>query len=424
MSKEILKTILILSFILHHAFEWFLAYLDEKHMSAEVPDNVRDVYDEKEYRRWISYHRESKRLGMTERIVSFAVGLLMLVMNFHALMFHLFEDKMVFLQYFFVIFLITTIETAISIPFRYFDTFVIEERYRLNKTTVRTFILDSVKSWIIGVLLEYGLIFLIMFLYDRFGDPGLVLICLALILLSLVISLVVVPLMRVFNRFDPLEEGDLKNDLLGLCGKYGVQVKKVVVRDASRRTTRANAFCTGLTKKTIALDDNLVKDYDNDQIVAVFAHEFAHAKYNHVLKSLPFSIAQTVLTIAMLGVIFHISPAFEAFGFEGLNYYFAMTLLTLFTWPLSKALGYISNRISRKHEYEADAFAAREGYGEALISALKKLHRDSLANLNPHPVIVKLEYSHPTLSQRIDAIINWKKNRQSVEEKVRSMPIV
>ena len=108
--------------------------------------------------------------------------------------------------------------------------------------------------------------------------------------------------------------------------------------------------------------------------------------------------------IAMLGVVFHIVPAFEAFGFEGVNYYFALTLLTLFTWPLSRVLEYVSNRISRKHEYEADGFAAKEGYGEALVSALKKLSKDSLSNLNPHPLIVELEYSHPTLSQRIGSI--------------------
>ena len=405
MSREWLRIILILSYILYHAFDWYLDYLDEKHMNAGIPENVRDVYNEEEYRRWIAYHRERKRLGLTESVVSFAVGLLMLVLNFYAFSFGCFGKMQVYLQYFCAIFLITTIETVIGIPFKYHSTFVVEEKYGLNKTTGKTFFLDTLKSWIISAVLEYGLVVIIMFLYERFGDPGLVLICIAFILISLLISLIVVPLMRVFNKFDPLEEGDLKSDLLSLCTKYGVQVKKIVVRDASRRTTRANAFCTGLTKrKTIALDDNLVKEYDNDQIVAVFAHEFAHAKYSHVLKSLPFSIGQTVLMIAMLGVVFHIIPAFEAFGFEGVNYYFAMTLLTLFTWPLFRVLEYAANRISRKHEYEADGFAAKEGYGEALVSALKKLSKDSLSNLNPHPLIVELEYSHPTLSQRIKAI--------------------
>ena len=411
MSNTIIKIILILSFILYHAFDWYLDYLDEKHMSAKIPENVRDVYNEEEYRRWISYHRESKRLGLTESAVSFAVGLLMLTANFYAWTFGCFKGMPVYLQYFWTIFMITTIEIIIGIPFGYYDTFVIEEKYGMNKTTGKTFVLDKIKAWIISVVLEFGLVAVIMFLYERFGDPGLVLICLAFILLSLVISLIVVPLMRVYNKFDPLEEGDLKNALLSLCGRYGIQVKKIVVRDASRRTTRANAFCTGFTKrKTIALDDNLVKDYDNDQIVAVFAHEFAHARYNHILKNMPLSIGQTVLMIAMMGVVFHIRPAFAAFGFDGLNYYFAMTLLTLVSWPLSKVLEYVANKVSRKHEYEADGFAASEGYGEPLISALKKLNKDSLSNLNPHPFIVNLEYSHPTLSQRIASIRKKAKN--------------
>ena len=400
-----IKTLLILSFILYQAFGWFLEYLEERHMNAAIPPNIRDVYNEEEYRRWVAYHKESKRLGLLASAVSFIIELLMLLFCFHAFVFGLFARHAVYLQYFLAVFLFVTIDTLVGIPFRYYDTFVIEEKYGMNRTTKKTFVLDTVKSWIISLVLGFCLVALIMFLYERFGDPGIALICTAFILLSLLISLIVVPLMRIFNKFTPLEDGELKDDLLRLCEKYGVRVKKIVVRDASRRTTRANAFCTGLTKKkTISLDDNLVREYDNEQIVAVFAHEFAHAKFSHVLKSMPFSLAQTVLTIVMLGVIFHIIPAFEAFGFSGVNYYFAMTLLTMFTWPLSKLLGYIANRISRKHEYEADAFAAREGYGAALIFALKKLNKDSLANLNPHPFIVKLEYSHPTLSQRIEAI--------------------
>ena len=405
MSEVIIKTLLILSFILSHAFNLLLDCLDEKHMKAAIPENVRDVYDEEEYRKWIAYHKDGKRLGMTKDAVTFALELLMLLFNFYAAVFALFGQHAVYLQYLLAIVLLVVIETVIGIPFHYYDTFVIEEKYGMNRMTKKTFVLDSVKSFIISLVLGYGLIAIIMFLYDRFGDPGIVLICLAVILISLLIVLVAVPLMRIFNRFDPLEEGDLKNDLLRLCDKYGVHVKKIVVRDASRRTTRANAFCAGLTKrKTISLDDNLVKEYENDQIVAVFAHEFAHAKYRHTLKSLPLSLMQIVLTIVILGAIFHITPVYTAFGFDGLNYYFAMFVLDLFTWPVMKVLEYVSNRISRKHEYEADGFAAREGYGEALISALKKLSKDALSNLNPHPFIVKLSYSHPTLSQRIDAI--------------------
>ena len=400
-----IKIILILSYIVSHLFDWFLDYLDTKHMNAEIPENVRDVYNEAEYRKWIAYHKENKRFALAESFVSFMTGLLMLIFNFHAFSFFLFEGSRLYLQYFCMILLISSVETVTGIPFRYYDTFVIEEKYGMNRTTRKTFIFDTIKQWLISIIVEYGLIVLIMFLYEKFGDPGIALICLAVILISVLISLIVIPLMRVFNKFVPLEDEELKSDLLSLCKKYGVQVKKIVVRDASRRTTRANAFCTGLTRrKTISLDDNLVKDYSNEQIVAVFAHEFAHAKYSHILKSLPFSIAQTVLMIAMLGVIFHIPSAFTAFGFRGINYVFAMTVLSLFTWPVSKILMIISNRISRRHEYEADAFAAKEGYGEALILALKKLSKDALSNLNPHPLIVKLEYSHPTISQRIDAI--------------------
>ena len=244
-----------------------------------------------------------------------------------------------------------------------------------------------------------------MLLYNRFGNFGIIWICLAIVAISLLISAFAMKFLSIFNKFTPLEDGELKTKLLDLCGKYGIKVKKIVVKDASRRTTTANAFCTGLgNTKTISLDDNLIKDYTTDQIVAVFAHEFAHAKFKHMFKSLPFGILRTVLTISALGVLFNISSLYTDFGFTELNYMMAVQCLSYFIWPFSTLLDLVSNKISRDHEYQADAFAAKEGYGEDLISCLKKLCKESLSNINPHPWIVKMDYSHPTLSQRIDAI--------------------
>ena len=214
-------------------------------------------------------------------------------------------------------------------------------------------------------------------------------------------------LLKIFNKFTPLPDGELKDKLTALCEKYDIKVKKIVVRDASRRTTKANAFCTGFGKrKTISLDDNLVNNYTSDQIVAVFAHEFAHAKYKHVLKTLPFGIFKTVLMLAMFIVLLNFESVSLAFGFAERNYFIAFLVIGTIMWPIDVLLDYIGNYLSRKHEYEADAFAAKEGYGDELISALKKLSKESLSNINPHPLIVKLTYSHPTLSERITAISN------------------
>lgn len=255
---------------------------------------------------------------------------------------------MIYLQYLFTLAVFTVISKIVSVPFDHYDTFVIEEKYGMNKTTKKTFVLDVIKEAVLSLIVSYGLLMLIMFLF---------------------------------------------------------KVKKICVKDASRRTTKANAFCTGLTKKkTISLDDNLVNDYTTDQIIAVFAHEFAHARYNHQIKTLPFAFLRTVISVAALGILVNFSEPFTAFGFSDVNYYFAFLLISLISWPVSTVFDLISNHISRKHEYQADGFAAQEGYGTALIEALKKLSKDSLTDLNPHPVVVRMLYSHPTLSQRIDAI--------------------
>ena len=400
-----LKLILIGSFILNKLYDGYLKYLDNSYLEKEPPENVKDVYDENEYKKWLSYQKEGGRIDLISDIVDSLLVLLILILNIHSKVFLLFSGFNVYLQYLFTLIVFSIISAIVSIPFDHYDTFVIEEKYGMNKTTEKTFVLDQIKELFLSLILSYGLLILIMFLFERFGNKGVIFAIIAVIAISVLISLIVIPIMRIFNKFDPLGEGELKEGLLALCEKYGVKVKKICVRDASRRTTKANAFCTGFTKKkTISLDDNLVNDYTTDQIVAVFAHEFAHARYNHQLKSMPFAFVRIVIMIAALGILMNYPQPFTAFGFEDVNYYFAFNLMGLISWPVSTVFDLISNHLSRKHEYQADRFAASEGYGMSLIESLKKLSRDSLTDLNPHPWVVRLTYSHPTLSQRIDAI--------------------
>lgn len=409
-----MKIFVIISFLLCTAFSAFKKRLADSYVDTDLPENIRDVYDADEYSRWKAYRKEGRNLGRLETAVTCLVDLSFLLFNLHSRLFYAISTND-YVRYLFCMAVITLLSELLSLPFDYYDTFVIEEKYGLNTSTKKTFFLDAVKESVIELLLAYGLLILIMFLYDRYGNVGIIWICLAVIAFSLLIALLTMPILSIFNKFTPLEDGELKEKLLDLCQRYGIKVKKIVVKDASRRTTTANAFCTGLGKtKTISLDDNLVKDYTTDQIMAVFAHEFAHARFNHMLKSLPFGILCTTLSIWALGILFNVPSLYTAFGFTNLNYMMAVQCLPYFTWPVSTLLDLISNRISRDHEYQADAFAAKEGYGEDLISCLKKLCRESLSNINPHPLIVKLEYSHPTLSQRIDAI---RSNSRKEEQK-------
>ena len=400
-----MKYLVILLYLSRELFDAIISFLNSQYLKKDLPENVRDVYNEEEYQNWQEYEKESGRLHIMESTVSIVINLVFLAGNVYACVFQAMAGVNVYVQYLAVIVLFSLISTLISIPFSYYDTFVIETKYGLNTATKKTFWLDMFKSFLIENVISYLFIILIMVLFERYGNMAILWCSVIVMAVILMVMLIVVPLMQIFNKFEPLEDGELKKELLALCDKYGVHVKKIVVRDASRRTSTANAFCTGIGKwKTISLDDNLVNNYSAEEITAVFAHEFAHARYHHSIKSLPLSIASVIVMFMALAIVLNIPSLYTAFGFTGINYYFASILTGIILWPFSTLLEIISSYFSRKHEYQADAFAAKEGYGKALISALKRLHKEALADINPHPAEVFLHYSHPTLSQRITAI--------------------
>ena len=390
-----IKVIAIILFVLKELYGSFLTYIRIKGTDRELPDNVKDVYDEEEFNRWESYKKENIRLGIINDIVGFILNISLISFNLYAALFYVFNVND-YLKYLWLLAITAIIGLVVSLPTDYYDTFVIEEKYGFNKSTKMTFSLDKIKSLILGVIVSSIPIFIIKYLYDKFGNRGAILIILSLIAVSLILALCVMQILKIFNKFKPLEDGELKDRIIALCEKYDIKVKRIVVKDASRRTTKANAFCTGFgKKKTISLDDNLVNNYSIDEIVAVFAHEFAHAKYKHTLKTLPFGIFRMVFLLVVFIVLLSFESISLAFGFREMNYMIVLLVLGLIIWPIEILLDYIANLLSRKHEYEADAFTAKEGYGEMLISALKKLNKESLSDINPHPLIVKLTYSNP-----------------------------
>ncbi len=399
----IIKIILLISYILENVFDFVLVKLNDSYVKKPLPESVKDVYDEEKYNKWINYRNDTKKFSAIQTLVSAGVTLGLLIFNVHSLVFNFFTINR-YVSYLIFILIFSLLGTIISIPFDYYQNFVIEEKYGFNKSSVKTFIIDIIKSFVIDFVLSIILLLGIMFLYEKLENYGILLACVAVILFNLFMAIFSMTFLRIFNKFTPLEEGELRDELTKLCDKYNVKIKQIYVMDASKRTTRANAFCTGFSKKTISLDDNLVNNYSTDKIVAVFAHEFGHAKHKHNAKTVWFAFFRIIILILALGVILNFPQICEAFGFREVNYYFAFTILSMISWPLSRLFDLVSNKISRTFEYQADAFAAKEGYGEPLVGALKQLSKDSLSNLNPHPFVVALEHSHPTLAQRIDAI--------------------
>ena len=400
-----IKIVIILIYLSNKVFNAVIDYLNRSYLKKELPDNVKDVYSEEEYRKFLAYRTEGRRLSSIKNILSIVFTLVLLVFNVYALLFDAVSGLNEYVQYLLIVVMFAVFDMLTDMPFEYYDTFVIEEKYGLNKTTKKTFVLDQIKSIVIEIALSYGYLILIKVLFERFGNMAIIWSTLAILAIVVVVMLIIVPLMKIFNKFEPLEEGELKSNISSMCDKYGIRIKKIVVRDASRRTTTSNAFCTGIgNRKTISFDDNLINSYSVNEITAVFAHEFAHAKYRHTIKGLPFSIVRILILFVSLAIVLNLPALYTAFGFTRVNFYFATLMSGVIIWPVSKVMDIIGNYLSRKHEFQADAFAAREGYGADLISALKRLNKESLSGINPHPAMVVLSYSHPTLSKRIEAI--------------------
>ncbi len=273
-----IRTVVITLFILSSIYDFFLIYLNLCSSSRPLPQNVRDVYDEKEYKKYLSYKKECGKIDLYSLVFSSVVNLVLLIGNVYALLFKAFDNMNVYMQYFLVILILNSLSTILKLPFSIYSTFVIEEKYEKNRTTKKTFFFDTIKTLILSILLTFILVSIIVFFFSRYGIRGVIGTSIALITIILILNTLVMPLLRLFNKFIPLENGELKEKLLSLCRENNITVKRIVVRDASRRTTSSNAFCTGLGKKTIALDDNLIKRFSTDEIVAVFAHEAGHAK--------------------------------------------------------------------------------------------------------------------------------------------------
>ena len=385
-------------------YELFVHRLTQRSKDNPIPACVSDVYDEETYRKRLAYSAEKSRLGMLQGTASFVVELLLLILNLYAAFAGLFS-KNTWMQLFAVV-LLSTLASLVSIPFQYYDTMRIEGRYGFNRTTRGTFAADRIKELVLQFLLMLGLSSMLMGLHRSFGD-WLILVFAGFSTLFILFIVFLFPFFsRIFNKFKPLEDGELREKLTALLERNGYRVRAINVMDASRRSTKANAYFAGFGRmKTIVLYDTLVETMTPDEIVAVFAHELGHGLHKDTLKNQLLTFLQ-MLILGTLSYFTLRSPAlFAAFGFSEINYGFAVVLIMSAEFALIAPLfGLLTNWFSRRAEYRADAHAVREGYGEALISALKKLARQNFGDLAPSPALVALTYSHPTLAQRIEAI--------------------
>lgn len=398
------KVLALIILTVVYVYEMLLNMISMRSMNNPIPENVSDVYDPKTYRKWREYKKEKSRLSVISDTVSFAISMLLIALDVYAAFAGLFP-KTPFMQMLAVI-LLSAVSDLLLIPFSYYNTMVIEEKYGFNRSSKKTFWLDQLKGFLIGILISVVIGSLLMWTHQALGDLLIIVFAGAMTLLLLGITFLYPVLSRIFNKFTPLEDGELKEKLTGLLEKHGYKVRAIQVMDASRRTTKSNAYFSGFGKmKTIVLYDTMIQQMTTDEICAVFAHEMGHGLHKDTLRNQVMSFLMMLVVGLLAWLTLRTPGIWPAFGFDSVNYGFAMILIMSVEFALiSPLFGLLTNYLSRKAEYRADAQAVQEGYGEALISGLKKLSRENFADLAPSPLLVRLEYSHPTLSQRIDAI--------------------
>lgn len=377
-----------------------------KRRSAEnpIPESVSDVYDDETYTKWRAYNAEHSRLDLISSIVSGVANLTLLGLNVYSAFAGLLPADPV-VQTLAVVLLDVLVSEIVHLGFSYHGTMVIEQKYGFNKSTKKTFVTDKIRGFILSAALSLAIAFLLMWLHNWLGDYLIILFAAVMFLFSLLISFLYPLLSRIGNKFEPLEEGELRTRLMELLTSHGYKVRDIKVMDASRRTTKLNAYFTGFgSSKTIVLFDNLVNAMTPDEICAVFAHELGHGLHKDVLKLQIINIGNFLLMAVAAWLAVCEGAIHEAFGFGEVNYGFAYILIGIFISLIQPLTSMVINALSRKFEYRADRQAVTEGYGEAMIHALKKLARENFAELAPTRISVLLEYSHPPLADRISAV--------------------
>ena len=385
-------------------YQTVLNLVRQRSANNPTPDNLSDVYDAETYSRWKMYSAEYSKLSILSGLISCIIPILLLVTNAYSHFASIFPNG-AFMQLFSVILLEVVVSTVVSSVFSYISTMKIEEKYGFNRSTKKTFIFDKIRGFIVEMIISLGLSTLLWLLYTALGDWLVLLFAVAVFIIVLAITFLYPLLSRIGNTFTPLADGDLKDSLMELLTKHGYTVKAIEVMDASRRTTRLNAYFTGFGKmKTIVLYDNLVNTMTPDEICAVFAHELGHGLHKDVLKNQILSFGNMLIMSLIVWIAVKMPEWHTAFGFEGVNFGFAFILLSAGLGVIQPFTSLFINAHSRRAEYKADAQAVEEGYGNALINALKKLARENFAHLSPSRINVLLEYSHPPLADRIRAI--------------------
>ncbi|MCI5150534.1 MAG: M48 family peptidase, partial [Candidatus Electrothrix sp. MAN1_4] len=400
-------TVLVLGYIL----DLIVALLEIRSLQPELPAEFRDVYNQEKYRTSQEYTRVTTGFSLIQDTVTLVLTLIFILAGgFNAVdllarsvgFWGSIGTGLVFTG------ALLLLSFLVGLPFSLYSTFVIEERFGFNKTTAQTFFLDLVKGVVLAILIGGPLLAAILWFFEITGSMAWIYCWLAVTLFTFILQfLAPVLIMPLFNKFTPLEDGELKEGITRYATQQNFALQGIYTMDGSKRSTRLNAFFTGFGRfRRIVFFDTLMEKLQPQEIIAVLAHEMGHFKKKHIFKMMAASVVQTGLMFFILSLFLGNKQLFAAFGMEHISVYAGLIFFGFLYAPVSMLLAIFLHIYSRKNEYEADAWAVQttDNNGEELINGLKKLSVHNLSNLTPHPLNVFLHYSHPPVLQRIEAI--------------------
>jgi len=392
--------------------EYFLSliveFLNLKHFSLEIPQEFDKIYEKDKYVNSQNYMRDNIVLDQIQSIITLILTLVFILLGgfrvLHVLVVSI--SEFMILQGLVFSGLLIIISIVVNIPFSVYKTFAIEDKYGFNKTSLKTFVLDTLKGLLLAILIGMPVFALILWFFSSISYAW-VWSWVSLSAIQLVLMFIApVVIMPLFNKFTPMKEGELKQKIEKYASTHKFKVKGIFTIDGSKRSTKGNAYFAGFGKtKRIALYDTLIEKHKISELIAILAHEVGHCKLGHIKKSIFINMLMSLLMFFLLSFFIVQKGLYQAFQVEGTPLYAGFIFFFFIYSPISMLLGLIRKKISRKHEFEADAFAAETtNEAEEMINSLKKLSVDNLSNLTPHPLKVALEYSHPPVLERIKAL--------------------
>ena len=403
--------IIIGALILEYILSTVSSVLNMNSITEDVPDGFQGHYDEEKYAKSQAYLKDNTRFGLLSSTFSLALMLIVIHTGLFGILDHIVRAQTVHpilagLLFFGIIFIINDM---INLPFSLYGTFVIEEKYGFNKTTAKTFMLDKLKGYALTVILGSVVIGPILYFFNTYGENGWWIAWLLVTGFMIAVQpLFVHVIAPMFNKFTPLEDGELRTAIEAFSEKVNFPIARIDMMDGSRRSAHSNAYFSGFGKsRRIALFDTLLEKHSTEEIVSVVAHEVGHYKKKHIIFGTILGIIETGIMLFIFNLLMNDPALFAVFGVENVSVYGGLIFFGMLYSPVSLVTSIFTTALSRKNEYEADTYSLENTQNkEALVSMLKGLAANNLSHLTPHPLMVFLSYSHPPVMDRIAAVNN------------------